>query len=430
MGFKTAVSNWWKHFDADRTFSYRTKKVVKVLDRRAGFVYAGAVLLVVAYIVGYVFLYERGYLVTEVARGLVSTKTKGTAIGKKVGGGDDLFFDSSDLVNPPDDAGGVFIATRLEITNDQHRGVCDMSPEVLCRTDDDCKVYLPDTDIPLFHTNPICNKNTHLCQVEQWCPAESDGPFPTNFTDAYNMEGVDDFTIWFRSSINFDSLSDHFFSTIDKGKPKYGYDLLRLGNMIHSAGLTYTQVVNNGMIMRVHVDWDCDLTEGANKDSCTTKFHVTRLDDNYNMRYSHYQDNGATRDVYKAYGVRILLESTGKGTKISIVAIILQLSSGLALLAIAELLADVIILYFLPERAHYRKYKEKVTEDFSDLRDFKLLEDDHPLAAREKEKKKRQSRPWFARRSTASIPIEEGEMMPLTGTDSASVPSTPKAPMR
>jgi len=63
----------------------------------------------------------------------------------------------------------------------------------------------------------------------------------------------------------------------------------------------------------------------------------------------------------------------GSGNTLSIAAIILQVSSAFALLTIAKVLTDLIMLYFplLPKthRQLYLHYKIEDSEDFSDLQE-------------------------------------------------------------
>lgn len=68
----------------------------------------------------------------------------------------------------------------------------------------------------------------------------------------------------------------------------------------------------------------------------------------------------------------------------SISAIMLQISSMIALLWLANAAADFMMLHVLPERKHYRTYKQERTPDFSDLR--------NKIAEVEGEKKKLRDR--------------------------------------
>ena len=81
---------------------------------------------------------------------------------------------------------------------------------------------------------------------------------------------------------------------------------------------------------------------------------------------------------------RLLISSRGEGKRVSISAIMLQISSGIALLWLANFAADFLMLHVLPERKHYRTYKQERTPDFSDLR--------NKIAEVEGEKKKLRER--------------------------------------
>ena len=122
---------------------------------------------------------------------------------------------------------------------------------------------------------------------------------------------------------------------------------------------------------------------------------LTRLDLNekrkgFMYQYAHYYrtmdkaPQDAKRDLYSVKGVRILLSSRGEGRRVSISAIMLQISSGIALLWLAGFVADFLMLHVLPERKHYRTYKQERTPDFSDLR--------NKIAEVEGEKKKLRDR--------------------------------------
>jgi len=114
--------------------------------------------------------------------------------------------------------------------------------------------------------------------------------------------------------------------------------------------------------------------------TCKPSIQVSRMDLNerrrgFQYQYAHYywptakKDGGTkTRDLYTVHGVRILLSSQGEGRKTSVSAIMLQISSAIALLWLSGYVADFLMLYVLPEKKHYRTYKQERTPDFSDLR--------------------------------------------------------------
>ena len=79
--------------DIDRLLSYETKQQVRINDRWLGVSFVGFQLAIIAYIVGYVFIYDDGYLEYEYSRGTTTTyidKTSDVAVassGKMVGMG-------------------------------------------------------------------------------------------------------------------------------------------------------------------------------------------------------------------------------------------------------------------------------------------------------------------------------------------------------
>jgi len=59
--------------DTDRLLSYYTRQQVMFLDRKLGCTFILITLCIAAYIVGYMFVYEKGYLEVEQAKGAVVT---------------------------------------------------------------------------------------------------------------------------------------------------------------------------------------------------------------------------------------------------------------------------------------------------------------------------------------------------------------------
>ena len=91
---------WKDWFSLDEILSYTTTKVVVIKDRRLGFIHRFIQLLILCYIVGYVFIYKKQYLVTEFSTGSCAYKVKGVTMGRIVETNETTFFDSSDLIYP------------------------------------------------------------------------------------------------------------------------------------------------------------------------------------------------------------------------------------------------------------------------------------------------------------------------------------------
>eukprot|EP01062_Namystynia_karyoxenos_P014992 TRINITY_DN15431_c0_g2_i1.p1 TRINITY_DN15431_c0_g2~~TRINITY_DN15431_c0_g2_i1.p1 ORF type:complete len:581 (+),score=162.10 TRINITY_DN15431_c0_g2_i1:75-1817(+) len=74
-------------------------------------------------------------------------------------------------------------------------------------------------------------------------------------------------------------------------------------------------------------------------------------------------------------GVRIVAVQSGMLQAFALQVLLLQLTTSLALLAVASAAVDAIALNLLPHRNEYTAYKFQVTEDFSDLREGKVTID-------------------------------------------------------
>jgi P2X purinoceptor 4 len=137
--------------------------------------------------------------------------------------------------------------------------------------------------------------------------------------------------------------------------------------LTNNANTTYDKIRDRGAIIKVTIRWSCNLDRWNPDDSCSIQYSALRMDDSTindgnNFRFvSTYKNNGVlNRDLTKFYGVRIFFESIGNGYRVSAIQIILQLSSGLALLAVATLVCDILIQYIFPQKDQLYKRKNDV----------------------------------------------------------------------
>lgn len=86
----------------------------------------------------------------------------------------------------------------------------------------------------------------------------------------------------------------------------------------------------------------------------------------YNFARSVYYNEGGVekRDLVRYFGVRIAVQSIGEGAKRSFSMIVLQVSSAIALLAVARTAADFFLEKIVPERRHYLAQKVLQADDF------------------------------------------------------------------
>jgi hypothetical protein len=64
------------------------------------------------------------------------------------------------------------------------------------------------------------------------------------------------------------------------------------------------------------------------------------------------------RVLYKAYGLRIIITVSGQAAIFSILSLTTAIGTGMGLFAIANIIADFVMLKFLSEKNLYKKFKE------------------------------------------------------------------------
>ncbi|KFM70074.1 P2X purinoceptor 4, partial [Stegodyphus mimosarum] len=122
-----------------------------------------------------------------------------------------------------------------------------------------------------------------------------------------------------------------------------------------------------GAAIAVIIKWDCNFDFDASK--CFPTYIFRRLDEKFdiapglNFRFAHYYGD-SERTLYKAYGIKFLVMAQGRGGKFSIVPLLLNIGSGLGLLAVATILCDIVVLYVLKKKEVYKAIKfESVVEN-------------------------------------------------------------------
>lgn len=66
----------------------------------------------------------------------------------------------------------------------------------------------------------------------------------------------------------------------------------------------------------------------------------------------------AQRVLYKAYGLRILINVNGIAKKFDILVLTISIGSGVELFAISRMFADFVLLKFVSKKKLYKNFKE------------------------------------------------------------------------
>ncbi|XP_043924586.1 P2X purinoceptor 4-like isoform X2 [Protopterus annectens] len=366
-------------------FEYSTPKIVSIKSKKAGVVNRSIQLLILIYVIGWVFVWQKGYQEFDKVLSSVSTKVKGVAKtnGSKLGV---RIWDVADYVIPPQEENSFFVMTNMLLTMNQKQGQCPEVPSVttICQTDNDCS-----TDVPDIHSSGIptgrCvfyNATVKTCEVFAWCPVESDTVVPKPA-----LLGVaENFTVLIKNNIRYpkfnftkrnilDTVNTSYLSKcIFNRKTNPNCPIFRLRDIVMEANADFQEMAVQGGVMGIQIKWDCDLDKSASK--CIPEYSFRRLDNKneehnvapgYNFRFAKYYkdvNNTETRTLIKAYGIRFEVLVFGQAGKFNIIPTMINIGSGLALLGVATVLCDIIVLYLLKKKYYYREKKYKYVEDY------------------------------------------------------------------
>ncbi|XP_060257143.1 P2X purinoceptor 4 isoform X2 [Ovis aries] len=298
-------------------------------------------------------------------------------------------WDVADYVIPAQEENSVFIMTNMVITMNQTQGFCPEIPgkTTVCETDANCTAGSAGTHSSGVATGRCVSFNGTLktCEVAAWCPVEDDTevPKPAFLKAAENFTLLVKNNIWY-PKFNFSkrnilpNITTAYLKTcIYDAKTDPFCPIFRLGKIVEYAGHSFQDIATEGGIMGIQIKWNCNLDRAAS--FCLPRYSFRRLDTRdtahnvspgYNFRFAKYYSdpNGAEhRTLIKAYGIRFDIIVFGKAGKFDIIPTMINIGSGLALLGVATVLCDVIVLYCMKKRYYYREKKYKYVEDYEQV---------------------------------------------------------------
>ena len=110
-------------------------------------------------------------------------------------------------------------------------------------------------------------------------------------------------------------------------------------------------------------------------EECKPEVMILRLDDyanslsrGFNFRYATYyaEEDVEFRYLRKAYGLRILVQSTGRCRAFDWAAIFVTLGSAVALLSVATVVVDGLAVYVLPKKDVYQRIKYNTLDELEE----------------------------------------------------------------
>lgn len=345
--------------DVDRLLSYETKQQVSIKDKWLGITNGLLQLLILSYIVGYVFIYDNGHLEFEYAKGVTTTHVDSASdlVVASSGKTRTRSFSVEELTYPPLESNSLFVATKIDILK-QTRGVCS-DDGIKCDTNGDC------------HTGGTC-ESQGVCLEKSWCKNSE--------TAEVYKTSTGKLAIWVKSMIQFHGLNKERIFTTDVETPhRYPAD----GATVYSVEdllllcdppVRYEEISELGAAVEVQFRWwNCPV----NRASCKPEVFARRIDtlfDVHNIGFEFkrsipYQNDANVRYLYTYRGVRFYFRTMGKGEEVSIASIIFKIATGIALLTLAPLLSDWIMLRVFKKGNKYAARKYEYSQDLGDYFD-------------------------------------------------------------
>ncbi|XP_041749403.1 P2X purinoceptor 1 isoform X2 [Coregonus clupeaformis] len=373
---------------SDFFFEYETPRQVLVRNRRVGVVCRLIQLGVLAYIIGWVFIYEKGYQSSDTAVGSVLTKMKG--VGYTNVAGEERIWDVADYVFPVQGDSSFVVMTNYIITKGQKVEKCSepQNSKNRCSSDSDCEGRSE------RHTTGKCLVDTtKMCEVLAWCPVEDDSTIP----DPALLMSAENYTLFIKNSISFPAYGVTRSNLVEGIDNQYVnsclYDpkksplcpIFRLGDLVQLSGFSFATIARVGGAIGIVIDWTCNLDYDQSECKPIYSFHglygnpqetdTARASVGYNFRYAkHYmEDKQEKRTLLKVFGIRFDIIVRSLARKFDIIPTLTAIGSGVGIFGVATVVCDLILLYLLPKREFYNNMKFKVTESMEKepLNEFK-----------------------------------------------------------
>lgn len=365
---------------SDFFFEYETPRQVLVRNRRVGVVCRLIQLGVLAYIIVWVFIYEKGYQSTDTAVSSVFTKMKG--VGYTNVNGAERVWDVADYVFPPQGDSSFVVMTNYIITEGQKMGKCPELPgKHNCSSGADCEGGSFKRTGHGQMTG-VCVNTTKTCEVLAWCPVENDHNIP----DPPLLMSAENYTLFIKNSVTFplfgvtrSNLVEGINNTYIRQCLHHPKDaplcpIFKLGDIVKESGFNFTTIAREGGAIGIVVDWTCNFDVDVKHCKPTYKFHglygnpdekdKAKASVGYNFRYAkHYlEDKVPKRTLLKVFGIRVDIIVQSLARKFDIIPTLTAIGSGVGIFGVATVVCDLMMLYILPKREFYKNMKFKYTD--------------------------------------------------------------------
>nr|XP_058902735.1 P2X purinoceptor 1 isoform X3 [Kogia breviceps] len=309
-------------------FEYDTPRMVLVRNKKVGVVFRLIQLVVLVYVIGWVFVYEKGYQTSSGLISSVSVKLKGLAVTKLPSLGPQV-WDVADYVFPAQGDSSFVVMTNFIATPRQAKGHCAENPEGgTCTNNSGCTPGKAERKAQGIRTGKCVafNDIVHTCEIFGWCPVEVDDniPCPALLREAEN------FTLFIKNSISFPRFKVTRRNLVEEVDAAYMKTCLyhktlhplcpvfKLGYVVQESGQNFSTLAEKGGVVGITIDWHCDLDWHVRHCKPVYEFHglyeEKNLSRGFNFRFArHFVENGTNyRHLFKVFGIRFDILVDGK----------------------------------------------------------------------------------------------------------------------
>jgi len=375
--------NFWKKHDPDDIFAYDTFKMVTIRDRYLGMLHHGLQIGILIYIIIYVLVLEKEFLKRDPAIGLVRIAVQNPARGFRNVNNTARPY-CTDPYNPNNGTLPRCVYPPIDQISDSSGSMLFLTTHMTV-TDyySNCDVNLPDCDpVPVNGTSEfiVANLDNITISIDHSAQVDFDGEAPLGFLQTLKDPNSDNL-VWKDckdcSQVKYESLAA---------------DKIKLADILKAAHLDLEEIANDylveedeytgpatfrsfGAVILLSVVYDN--VENYLSGSPAILYHyrpqlITEIDDYaIDSIYTAYPNN---RTVVNRKGIRIVGLMAGEIGSFTFQALLIQLTTSIALIKVATTAVDLLAIHLLPRRVLYKNAKFEKTDDFGDIKKSKSME--------------------------------------------------------
>ena len=130
----------------------------------------------------------------------------------------------------------------------------------------------------------------------------------------------------------------------------------------------YQMLIKGGVVL-IEIIWNCNFDFGGH---CLPQYSFRRFDTKesntatgFNFRFANkFKMNDLEyRVLYKAYGIRFIINVSGIAGKFNIIPLMMTIGAGFGLMSISVIIAELVMLHCTKEKKLYQKMKKDEIND-------------------------------------------------------------------